>query len=118
MGHGVAPLPGVRRTVEPLWEPGGRCDDRSMRALAQDDEERVAFWRRHTVSGIVLCEVIPAIIAVRTVTTVSPRAGLVLALAAAVAGSAPLLALIPVDRLGRHPWGRLFFDAAGTRVRA
>ena len=81
-----------------------------MRALAQD-EERVAFWRRHTVSGIVLCEVLPAIIAVRTLTTDPPRAGLVLALAAAVAGSAPLLALVPVDRLVRHPRGRLFFDA-------
>lgn len=81
-----------------------------MRALAQD-EERVAFWRRHTISGIVLCEVIPAIIAVRTWTTAAPRAGVILALAAAVAGSAPLLALIPVDRLVRSPWGRLFFDA-------
>jgi diguanylate cyclase (GGDEF)-like protein len=80
-----------------------------MRALAQD-EERVAFWRRHTVSGIVLCEVIPAIIAMRTWTTAPPRAGLVLGLAAAVAGSAPLLALVPVDRLVRSPWGRLFFD--------
>ena len=81
-----------------------------MRALAQD-EERVAFWRRHTVSGIVLCEVLPAIIAVRTLTTDPPRAGLVLALAAGVAGSAPLLTLVPVDRLVRHPRGRLFFDA-------
>ncbi len=81
-----------------------------MRALAQD-EERVAFWRRHTVSGIVLCEVLPAIIAVRTLTTDPPRAGLVLAVAAVVAATAPLLALIPVDRLVRHPRGRLFFDA-------
>ena len=81
-----------------------------MRALAQD-EERVAFWRRHTVSGIVLCEVLPAIIAVRTLTIDPPRAGLVLAVAAVVAATAPLLALIPVDRLVRHPRGRLFFDA-------
>src|SRR5918997_573797 len=81
-----------------------------MRALAQD-EERVAFWRRHTVSGIVLCEVMPAIIAVRTVMTDVPHEGLVLGLAAAVAGPAPLLALLPVDRLVRHPRGRLFFDA-------
>jgi diguanylate cyclase (GGDEF)-like protein len=80
-----------------------------MRALAED-EERVAFWRRHTLSGIVLCEVLPAIIAARTLTTDPPRAGLLLALAAAVAGSAPLLALVPVDRLVRHPRGRLFFD--------
>jgi diguanylate cyclase (GGDEF)-like protein len=80
-----------------------------MRALAQD-EERVAFWRRHTVSGIVLCEVMPAIIAVRTVMTDVPHEGLVLGLAAAVAGPAPLLALLPVDRLVRHPRGRLFFD--------
>ncbi|MGY1683050.1 diguanylate cyclase [Geodermatophilus sp. SYSU D01176] len=81
-----------------------------MSALAQD-EERVAFWRRHTVSGIVLCEVIPVIIAVRTLTTDPPRAGVILAIAAVVALSAPLLALIPVDRLVRHPRGRLFFDA-------
>src|SRR3712207_7856806 len=81
-----------------------------MRALAQD-EERVAFWRRHTVSGIVLCEVLPAIIAVRTLTTDPPRAGLVLALAAAVAGAAPLSALVPVDRPVRHPRGRLHFDS-------
>jgi diguanylate cyclase (GGDEF)-like protein len=80
-----------------------------MRSLAQD-EERVAFWRRHTVSGIVLCEVIPAIIAVRTVMTDVPHEGLVLGLAAAVAGTAPLLALVPVDRLVRHPRGRVFFD--------
>ena len=80
-----------------------------MRALAQD-EERVAFWRRHTLSGIVLCEVLPAIIAARTLTTDPPRSGLLLALTAAVAGSAPLLALVPVDRLVRHPRGRLFFD--------
>ena len=81
-----------------------------MRALAQD-EERVAFWRRHTVSGIVLCGVLPTIIAVRTVVTDPPRAGAVLALAAVVAGAAPLLALVPVERLVRSPWGRLFFDA-------
>ena len=81
-----------------------------MRALAQD-EERVAFWRRHTVSGIVLCGVLPTIIAVRTLATDPPRAGVVLALAAGVAGAAPLLALVPVERLVRSPWGRLFFDA-------
>jgi len=89
-----------------------------MRALAQD-EERVAFWRRHTVSGFVLCGVLPTIIAVRTLTTDPPRAALLLALAAAVAGSAPLLALVPVDRLVRHPRGRLFFDvweAAGIAL--
>src|SRR3712207_7496492 len=84
-----------------------------MRALAQD-EERVAFWRRHTVSGIVLCEVLPAIIAVRTLTTDPPRAGLVLALAAAVAGSAPLLALVPVDPLVRPPRGPPVFHARGA----
>jgi diguanylate cyclase (GGDEF)-like protein len=81
-----------------------------MRALAQD-EERVAFWRRHTTSGIVLCEVIPAVIAVRTWITDPPRAGLLLTVAAVVAAAAPLLALAPVDRLVRHPRGRLFFDA-------
>ena len=81
-----------------------------MGALARD-EERVAFWRRHTISGIVLCEVIPAIIAARTWMTDAPHAGVILTLAAAIAGPAPLLALVPVDRLVRQPWGRLFFDA-------
>jgi diguanylate cyclase (GGDEF)-like protein len=81
-----------------------------MRALAQD-EERVAFWRRHTLSGVALCVVLPAIVAVRTLLSTDPSNGpWVLALAAAVAVPSPLLLLVPVDRLVRHPRGRLFFD--------
>lgn len=82
-----------------------------MRALAQD-EERVAFWRRHTVSGVVLCVVLPVIIALRTLTSPAPpHSAWVLLLAAAVAIPAPLLLLVPVERLVRHQRGRLFFDA-------
>ncbi len=82
-----------------------------MRALAQD-EERGAFWRRHTVSGVVLCIVLPAIVVVRTlVSAPSPHGPLVLLLSAAVALPSPLLLLVPVERLVRNPRGRLFFDA-------
>ena len=82
-----------------------------MRALAQD-EERVAFWRRHTVSGVVLCIVLPAIVAGRTLASPAmPHGTLVLLLAAAVALPSPLLLLVPVERLVRAPRGRLFFDA-------
>ena len=82
-----------------------------MRPLAQD-EERVAFWRRHTVSGVVLCVVLPALVVLRTWTSASaPNGTWVLLLAAAIAVPAPLLLLVPVERLVRHPRGRLFFDA-------
>ncbi|MFD2092282.1 GGDEF domain-containing protein [Blastococcus deserti] len=82
-----------------------------MRALAQD-EERVAFWRRHTVGGVVLCVVLPAIVALHTwASPTGPNDALVLALAAAIAVPSPLLLLVPVERLVRDPRGRLFFDA-------
>ena len=81
-----------------------------MRPLARD-EERVSFWHRHTLSGIALCVVLPAIIAVRTLLAPDPVNGpWVLALAAAVALLSPLLLLVPVERVVRHPRGRLFFD--------
>ena len=82
-----------------------------MRALAED-EERVAFWRRHTVSGVALCVGLPAIIATRTwMSPAAPDGTWLLLLCAAVALPAPLLLLVPVERLVRHPRGRLFFDA-------
>ena len=87
------------------------ADDLDVRALAQD-EERVAFWRRHTVSGVVLCLVLPAMVVLRTLASPdSPNTTVVLLLAAAVAGPSPLLLLVPVERLVRSPRGRLFFDA-------
>ena len=88
-----------------------RLDDSLMRPLAQDDE-RVAFWRRHTVGGVVLCIVLPVIVALHTwASPTAPNDRLVLALAAAIAVPSPLLLLVPVERLVRHPRGRLFFDA-------
>ncbi len=103
--------PQVRWAVFPVkaaWLP---ADDLDMRALAQDGE-RVAFWRRHTVSGVVLCLALPAMVVLRTLTSPdAPNSTLVLLLAAAVAGLSPLLLLVAVERLVRHPRGRLFFDA-------
>lgn len=82
-----------------------------MRPLARDDE-RVAFWRRHTVGGVVLCVVLPLIVVLRTLSTPAPSNGtLQLVLAAAIALPSPLLLLVPVERLVRQPRGRLFFDA-------
>ena len=82
-----------------------------MRALAQD-EERVAFWRRHTVSGVVLCLVLPAMVVLRTLTSPdAPNSTELLLLAAGIAVPSPLILLVPVERLVRHSRGRLFFDA-------
>ncbi len=88
----------------------GSFDDRLVRALAED-EERVAFWRRHTVSGVALCVGLPAIIATRTwMSPAAPNGVWTLLLCAVVALSAPLLLFVPVERLVRHPRGRIFFD--------
>ncbi|SDD11034.1 diguanylate cyclase (GGDEF) domain-containing protein [Geodermatophilus telluris] len=82
-----------------------------MRPLAQD-EERVDFWRRHTIGGVVLCVVLPVIVLVRTwITAGVPNAAVIVPIALAVAVPAPLLLLVPVERLVRHPRGRLFYDA-------
>ena len=83
-----------------------------MERLA-DDDELVAFWQRHTVTGVALCVILPAIAALHT--WLSPEAapgrrGAIYGLAAAVALMAPLLLRVPVDRLARHPRGRWFFD--------
>ncbi|MBM7804761.1 diguanylate cyclase (GGDEF)-like protein [Geodermatophilus bullaregiensis] len=90
-----------------------------MRPLAQD-EERVTFWRRHTIGGVVLCVVLPAIVALRTwISPDVPNTEWILPIAAAVAIPAPLLLLVPVERLVRHPRGRLFYDtweAAGIAL--
>jgi diguanylate cyclase (GGDEF)-like protein len=84
-----------------------------MRALAEDDE-RVAFWQRHTWTGVALCVILPSIVVVRTAltsgTSAPDHAVALYALAAAVALPAPLLLLVPVPRLVRHPLGRWFFD--------
>jgi diguanylate cyclase (GGDEF)-like protein len=82
-----------------------------MRVLARDDEE-VAFWRRHTYFGVALCVVIPVIITMHSLLSPDrPHRVAVFVLTAATAVPAPLILLVPVDRLARHPYGRLFFDA-------
>ena len=107
----------------PAARPGGLKsglpgpDQPGVRALAEDDEQ-VAFWERHTRLGVVLCVVLPAVVAGHTVAQAAPEHPYaVYALAAAVALLSPLILLVPVARLVRHPLGRLFFDgweAVGT----
>jgi hypothetical protein len=81
-----------------------------MRTLAADDEQ-VLFWVRHTRLGVALCVVLPGIVALHTwLAPDRPHPMAVYALAAAVALSSPILLLVPVARLVRHPRGRLFFD--------
>lgn len=81
-----------------------------MQALAQDDEQ-VAFWLRHTRLGIALCVFLPAVVALHTWASAAPaHPRAVYVLTAAVTLSSPLLLLVPVPRLVRHPRGRLFFD--------
>jgi diguanylate cyclase (GGDEF)-like protein len=81
-----------------------------MRILAHD-EQKVAFWRRHTVVGVVLCVVLPTIAALHTwLTPDAPNATARYAICGTVAVLSPLLLRVPVRRVVTHPWGRLFFD--------
>jgi len=89
-----------------------------VRALAEDDEQ-VAFWQRHTWTGVALCVVLPLIVVVHTALTAPEHSLALYVLAAAVALPAPLLLLVPVARVVRHPRGRWFFDiweAAGVAL--
>ena len=86
-------------------------DTSRVQALARD-EEQVGFWLRHTRLGVALCVVLPSVAALRTLLATDPsHPHQVLALAAVVVLSSPLLLLVPVPRLVRHPRGRWFFDA-------
>lgn len=81
-----------------------------MRAPATD-EEQVAFWRRHTWTGVALCVVLPVVVVVETL--LSPGSAnrvALLVLSALVAVPAPLLLRVPVERLALHPHGHWFFD--------
>ena len=70
-----------------------------MRILAQD-EEKVAFWRRHTVVGVVLCVVMPGIAALHTwLTPGAPNAAARYVICGSLALASPLLLLVPVDRV-------------------
>jgi len=82
-----------------------------VRILAQD-EEKAAFWRRHTYVGVVLCVLLPAIVVLDTLLTGDRQhLGAKLVVCLGFALLSPLLLLVPVDRVVRHPLGRLFFDA-------
>jgi diguanylate cyclase (GGDEF)-like protein len=79
------------------------------------DEEQVAFWRRHLWIGVALCLTLPLVVVAHTLAfdasagRAHPTALLVLV--AAVAVPAPLLLLVPVERLVARPHRRhLFFD--------
>lgn len=75
------------------------------------DEEQLGFWRRHTHLGAALCVVLPAIVIVRTLTLpASPHFVSILVLYGTVLVVAPLVLLVPVERVVAHPRGRLFFD--------
>jgi diguanylate cyclase (GGDEF)-like protein len=78
------------------------------------DEEQLAFWQRHTWTGVALCVVLPLIVAVHTALSsgsAAPEHAVALyTLAAAVALPAPLLLLVPIARVVRHPRGHWFFD--------
>jgi diguanylate cyclase (GGDEF)-like protein len=82
-----------------------------MQALAHDPEA-VAFWRRHTVVGVLLCVLLPVVAALHTwATPGAPNAAARYGVCAAVAVLSPLLLRVPVERVVRHRYGRLFFDA-------
>ncbi|WP_338184556.1 GGDEF domain-containing protein [Jatrophihabitans sp.] len=100
----------------PWAPPSGQA----ARALAED-EEQIAFWQRHTWTGVALCVLLPLIVVVHTALSsgsAAPQHAVALyALAAAVALPAPLLLLVPIARVVRHPHGRWFFDIwEGTGV--
>jgi hypothetical protein len=78
--------------------------------LAQDDG-KVAFWRRHTRVGVLLCIVLPAVGVLDTwLTPGASNPGARYAICVTVAALAPALLLVDVDRVVRHRFGRLFFD--------
>ena len=103
-----------RSPVSSLLRPPGRATDDMgdrMRPLALDDEQ-VAFWRRHTHTGVALCVVLPLVVVARTALAgTDPGRSWVLYVAAGlVALLSPLLLLVDVDRVVRHRLGRLFYD--------
>ncbi len=91
----------------------------SIGALARDDEQ-VRYWVRHTRTGMLLCLGLPVLVAAYAwLTPDHPQVLAITALAAAVTLSSPLLLLIPVERLVRHPRGGWFFylwEACGVAL--
>lgn len=98
---------------------GGRVDVTGMRPLARDDEQ-VRYWVRHTRTGMLMCLGLPVLLAgYAWLVPWHPHAVAITALAAAVSLTSPLLLLVPVERLVRHPRGGWFFylwEAGGVAL--
>jgi diguanylate cyclase (GGDEF)-like protein len=100
--------------VLPAQSVDGAADLTVMSSL-EVDQQQVAFWRRHLWIGVALCVTLPAFVVAHTLASHAsahrehPTALLVLM--AAVAVPAPLLLLVPVERLVADARRRhLFFD--------
>lgn len=86
----------------------GSCDDEAA------FEQRVASWRRHTIIGVALCVVLPALAFIRTLALEVPHRTLMVVLMAATIVLSPLMLLVPLRTVVAHPRGRLFVDAWTT----
>lgn len=81
-----------------------------MRPLATSDEQ-VAFWRSHARQGIGLCLLLPLAVLVDVALSPAPAHPVALcAVSGITAALALLILLIPMEKVVRHPCGRLFFD--------
>jgi diguanylate cyclase (GGDEF)-like protein len=79
------------------------------------DDEQVAFWRRHLWIGVALCVALPLVVVGHTLLFGASQGRAhpiaIYVLVAAVALPAPLLLLVPVERLVQdHRRRHLFFD--------
>ncbi len=82
-----------------------------MRALATTDEQ-VAFWRSHTRQGIALCLAVPSIIALDVALSRDSAHPVALyAIAASMVLVGIVVPFVPMEKVVRHRYGRLFFDA-------
>lgn len=82
-----------------------------MRALATTDAH-VDFWRSHTKQGFMLCYVVGLVIVLDVVlSSDQPHAVALCAIAAFIVAVALAVPFVPLERVVRHPCGRLFLDA-------
>jgi diguanylate cyclase (GGDEF)-like protein len=84
-----------------------------VRPLAADDH-RAEFWIRHLRLGVALTEISALIAVVYVLAAGRPRAGLVTLVAVVVMATAPVLLLLPMDRLCRDRRGALVFYGWST----